>query len=378
MPRLAVRPAVALTVLVLAAGCGADDANPTGRSSAPPPPPATTTDGSTASESVAVEDGPIPGFGPAQSVASDIGVPWGVAFLPGGDALVAERTTGRILRVTAAGEQSEEMTVPGVADLGEGGLLGLAVSPSYADDGYVYAYFTGRDDNRIVRLTAGAEPEVLLAGIANGEIHNGGRLAFGPDGLLYAGTGDAGNTANAQDPDSLNGKILRLTPDGDAPADNPTPGSPVYSLGHRNVQGLAWDDAGTLYAVEFGSSVFDEVNAIEPGGNYGWPEVEGAGGTGQGFLDPLITWRTSESSPSGAAVAGDTLYVAALGAEKLWAIPITAPGQLGEPVALLEGVFGRLRTVAVAPDGALWLTSSNTSRGEPLDGDDHVYRFPPA
>ncbi len=374
MPHHAVRRSALLATIVLAAGCGGDEPEPTGQTSASPPPVQSTT---APSSSAAAEQGPIPGFGPAESVASDISVPWGVTFLPDGAALVAERTTGRILRVTADGQQSEEMTVPDVADLGEGGLLGLAASPSYADDGLLYAYYTTDDDNRIVRFTLGGEPEVLLEGNENGETHNGGRLAFGPDGMLYAGTGDAGDTDNAQDEDSLNGKILRLTPEGEVPEDNPAPNSYVYSLGHRNVQGLAWDDDGTLYGVEFGSNEFDEVNAIEPGGNYGWPEVEGVGGTDEGFLDPLVTWPTNESSPSGAAVAGATLYVAALQGELLWAIPITAPGRLGDPVPLLDGVYGRLRTVALAPDGALWVTSSNTSRGDPLDGDDHVYRFPP-
>lgn len=374
MPRHAVRRFAVLATIVLAAGCGGDEPEPTGQTSASPPPVQSTT---APSSPAAAEQGPIPGFGPAESVASDISVPWGVTFLPDGAALVAERTTGRILRVTADGQQSEEMTVPDVADLGEGGLLGLAASPSYADDGLLYAYYTTDDDNRIVRFTLGGEPEILLEGIENGETHNGGRLAFGPDGMLYAGTGDAGDTDNAQDEDSLNGKILRLTPEGEVPEDNPAPNSYVYSLGHRNVQGLAWDDDGTLYGVEFGSNEFDEVNAIEPGGNYGWPEVEGVGGTDEGFLDPLVTWPTNESSPSGAAVAGATLYVAALRGELLWAIPITAPGRLGDPVPLLDGVYGRLRTVALAPDGALWVTSSNTSRGDPLEGDDHVYRFPP-
>ncbi len=320
--------------------------------------------------------GPIPGFGAAEPVASDISVPWGVAFLPAGDALVAERTTGRILRVTPDGEQSDVRTLPDVADMGEGGLLGLAVSPTYARDGLIYAYYTTERDNRIVRFTMDGAPEVLLDGIANGDIHNGGRIAFGPDGMLYAGTGDAGNSDDAQDPDSLNGKILRITPAGEPPADNPFPGSPVYSIGHRNVQGLAWDDSGAMYGVEFGQNRFDEVNRIEPGGNYGWPIVEGTGDLEGRFINPLVTWTTDEASPSGAAVVGRTLYVAALGGRRLWTVPITGPGQLGAPVAVLDGVYGRLRTVVVAPDGALWLTSSNRSRGQPLAGDDHVYRFP--
>ncbi|MBA2553653.1 MAG: PQQ-dependent sugar dehydrogenase [Geodermatophilaceae bacterium] len=373
---------VLLAVLLLVA-CGSDEpssppgssGDPTRSTSAPAEPSSTTpADPGNADPG----NGPIEGFGPAESVATDISVPWGLAFLPDGDALVAERTTGRILRVTAAGEQSEEMTLPGVADLGEGGLLGLAVSPSYDTDGYVYAYYTTDEDNRIVRFPLGGDAEVLVEGIENAEIHNGGRIAFGPDGMLYAGTGDAGNTDNAQDTDSLNGKILRMTPDGTPPADNPFPGSLVYSVGHRNVQGLAWDDSGAMYGVEFGQNQFDEINLIEAGGNYGWPIVEGAGDLEGRFVNPLVTWTTAEASPSGAAVIGQTLYVAALGGRRLWTVPVTGPGQLGAPVAVLEGVYGRLRTVVEGPDGALWLTSSNVSRGEPLDGDDHVYRFPAA
>lgn len=369
------RPLVATSLVLLLTGCGGEDP-PTASSSAPPPTSASSAESTTAT-SAAGGVGPIPGFGPAQSVAEDISVPWGLAFLPDGAALVAERTTGRILRITPTGEQTEAMTVPGVADLGEGGLLGLAVSPTYAQNGLVYAYYTTDDDNRIARFVLGGEPEVLLDGIQNGEIHNGGRIAFGPDGMLYAGVGDAGDTDNAQDPDSRNGKILRMTPEGDVPPDNPTAGSLVYTLGHRNVQGLAWDGDGVMYGVEFGQNEFDEVNLIEAGANYGWPIVEGEGDTDGGrFVNPLVTWTTDEASPSGAAVLGETLYVAALGGQRLWAIPITGAGALGEPVALLDGVYGRLRTVAEGPDGALWLTSSNTSRGTPLDGDDHVYRFP--
>ncbi|MBA2415713.1 MAG: PQQ-dependent sugar dehydrogenase [Geodermatophilaceae bacterium] len=369
------RLALSLAAVLLLAGCGGD----------PPPPDddPDSTDPTSSSESAGQpspttpEQGALDGFGPAKSVASDIAVPWGVAFLPDGDALVAERPTGRILRVTSQGEQSEVMTLPDVADLGEGGLLGLAVPTTYVTDGFIYAYYTTEDDNRIVRFMLGGRTEVLVDGIANAEIHNGGRIVFGPDGMLYAGTGDAGNTDNSQDPDSLNGKILRMTPEGGPPEDNPDPDSLVYSLGHRNVQGLAWDDSGAMYGVEFGQNEFDEVNLIEPGGNYGWPLVEGEGDTDGGrFTNPLVTWTTDEASPSGAAVIGQTLYVAALRGQRLWTIPVTGPGQLGEPVAVLEGVYGRLRTVVEAPDGALWLTSSNVSRGEPLDGDDHVYRFP--
>ncbi|MCM4076168.1 PQQ-dependent sugar dehydrogenase (plasmid) [Actinoplanes sp. TRM88002] len=306
-------------------------------------------------------------------MATGIDVPWGLAFLSGGDALIAERDSGRILRVTGEGEPQPVYEVPGVAASGEGGLLGIA-----ARGEWVYAYFTAADDNRIVRFRLGNEsaPEVVFDGIAKAGFHNGGRIAFGPDGLLYVGTGDAGETGDSQDPASPNGKILRLTPEGEPAPGNPTAGSPVYSLGHRNVQGLAWDGDDRLFATEFGQNDLDEVNLIEPGRNYGWPEVEGEGGTDGGrFTNPLVTWPTSDASPSGLAIAGDTLYVAALRGERLWTVPIEGDG-LGTPAALLTNEYGRLRTVAVAPDGSLWLTTSNTDgRGDVRDGDDRILRF---
>ncbi|MFG1795995.1 PQQ-dependent sugar dehydrogenase [Nocardia sp. NPDC049149] len=317
-----------------------------------------------------------PDLGTAEEIAHGIDVPWGLTFLPGGDALIAERNTGRILRITAGRAPEQVYEVPGVVARGEGGLLGLAVSPQYAENPYVYAYFTAENDNRIIRFRAGGPPELLFGGIAKAGNHNGGRIAFGPDGMLYVGTGDAGQTARAQDPASPNGKILRLTPEGQPAQGNPNPGSPMYSLGHRNVQGLAWDRAGRLFAAEFGQNRFDEINLIEPGRNYGWPTVEGNGGADRGYTDPLVTWTTAEASPSGIAIAGDTMYVAALRGERLWTAPVR-DGKAGTPRDVLQGSYGRLRTVAVAPDGALWVTTSNTDgRGTIRPGDDRILRFP--
>jgi glucose/arabinose dehydrogenase len=302
-------------------------------------------------------------------------VPWGLAFLPDGSALVAERDSGRVLQVAVGGGAPREVyRVPGVQAGGEGGLLGLAVPADHATTRHVYAYHTAAADNRIVRfeLGGGGAPEVIFDGIGKAGIHNGGRIAFGPDGMLYAGTGDAAERPVSQDPSDTNGKILRLTPDGRPAPGNPAEGSPVYSLGHRNVQGLAWDAQGRLFGIEFGQNRLDEVNVITPGGNYGWPEVEGTGGGGR-FTDPVVTWRTDDASPSGAAVAGDTLYVAALRGERLWTVPVAG----GAPTAELTGRYGRLRTVEVAPDGALWVTTSNTDgRGDVRDGDDRILRFP--
>ena len=352
----------AVVVLLALAGCGGDDE---GGSSAPQgTQPATTDDAG----------------GGVRVVASGLEVPWGIAFLPGGDALVSERTTGRIVRVPAGGgEPREEMTIEGVdTGAGEGGLLGLAVSPGYERDGLVFAYFTAADDNRVVRFRLGEAQRPILTGLERSTIHNGGRIAFGPDGMLYVGTGDAGNSTASQDPETLNGKILRMRPDGRPPDDNPFPGSLVYSVGHRNVQGLAWDGDGRLWQAEFGQNSFDEVNLIRPGRNYGWPEVEGRGDTAGGrFTNPLVTWSTDEASPSGAAVAGGALYVGALRGERLWRVPLQG-ASTGTPQALLDGEYGRLRTVTAAPDGALWVTTSNRDgRGSPRDGDDRILRVAP-
>ena len=182
--------------------------------------------------------------------------------------------------------------------------------------------------------------------------------------------------SRAQDPASLNGKILRMDPLGDPPLEdpNPDPDSLVWSMGHRNVQGLAWDSRGRLWATEFGQDTFDEVNLIEPGGNYGWPEVEGMGDDDR-FINPKVTWSTDEASPSGLAIAGDTLYVGALRGQRLWTIPLSGD-ELGRPEAELEGQYGRLRNVQVAPDGSLWITTSNRDgRGDPDDDDDRVLRL---
>ena len=318
-----------------------------------------------------------------RTLVTGLEVPWGVAFLPDGNALVTERRSARLLRVAPDGRVTPVGTVAGVVPQGEGGLMGIAVSPSFTTDRTIVVAYTAATDNRVVRLQVaddgtvdGAAQQVVVSGIVKGGIHNGGAVAFGPDGLLYVGTGEAGRRGPAQDRDDLGGKILRVTPDG-APAPGNPFGTAVYTLGHRNVQGLAFAPDGTLYAAEFGQNRFDEVNRITAGGNYGWPEVEGVGDR-PGFTDPLVTWSTDEASPSGLAYAGGALYAAGLRGERLWKVPVTAPDALGTPEALLTGEFGRLRGVTPTPDGtALWVTTSNRDgRGDPVRDDDRIVVVP--
>jgi glucose/arabinose dehydrogenase len=248
----------------------------------------------------------------------------------------------------------------------------------------LFAYFTSATDNRIARMpltgSAGSyglgPAQNILTGIAKAGNHNGGRLAFGPDGMLYATTGDAGNRQLAQDRSALNGKILRLTPDGSAPADNPIPDSLVYSLGHRNPQGLAWDSSGRLWSSEFGQNTWDELNLITPGSNYGWPEVEGLSPDRPEFTSPVMQWPTAEASPSGLAISGTTLYMAALRGQRLWVVQVGPDQSPPSAAAYLIDRFGRLRDVLVR-DGALLLLTNNTDgRGSPKNGDDRLLSVP--
>ena len=260
---------------------------------------------------------------------------------------------------------------------GEGGLLGLAVSPSYASDHLVYAYLSTGSDNRIVRMTYTGDrlgrPSPILTGIPHGLHHNGGRLAFGPDGMLYASTGEGGVPSRAQDKASLGGKILRMTPAGTPAPGNPFPGSVVWSYGHRNVEGLSFDEAGRLWATEFGDKSYDELNLVLPGRNYGWPATQGRTDH-PGYTSPKAQWRTDDAGPSGIAVIGSVAWIGALTGRRLWRVPLDGTAA-GRPSAFFVGTYGRLRTAVAAPDGSLWLTTSNTDgRGSPRSGDDRVLR----
>jgi len=306
-------------------------------------------------------------------------VPWGIAFLPDGSALVTERDTRRIVRLTAgAGGLTATLvqTIDEAVPSGEGGLMGIAVSPDYAGDGLVFVYYTAATDNRIARLRLGERPQPIVTGIPKAGIHNGGRLAFGPDGFLYASTGDGASSSRAQDLGSLGGKILRMTKDGTPAPGNPFAGSLVWTYGHRNVQGLAWDASGRMFATEFGQNTWDEINRIEAGKNYGWPIKEGVGND-PSYMDPIQVWPTSESSCSGAAIAGDVLVAACLRGQRLWLMRIGGDGTLaGPPVASLVGEYGRLRAAVTAPDGSIWISTSNKDgRGDVRAGDDKLLRM---
>ncbi|WP_374229826.1 sorbosone dehydrogenase family protein [Rhodococcus sp. F64268] len=314
------------------------------------------------------------------TVASGLDTPWGVAFLPDGAALVTERDSGRVLEIGADKQVREIARIAGTVAQGESGLLGIAVSPTFDTDRFVFLYVTTSSGNQILRVTYDGTTltghQVIRDGIPAARVHDGGRLQFGPDGMLYAATGEAGNPPLAQDPASLGGKILRMTMDGEPAPGNPDPVSPVYSLGHRNVQGLAFDDDGRLWASEFGQNDVDELNEIVAGGNYGWPEVEGSSGRDE-YIDPVVTWPVAQASPSGIAYDDDNLWMASLRGERLWRIGIADSGIADfSTTEFFTGEYGRMRTVVTAPDGSLWLTTSNRDgRGEPTDDDDRILRI---
>ncbi|QKW04799.1 PQQ-dependent sugar dehydrogenase [Streptomyces sp. NA02536] len=372
---------LAAAALLLTAGCSSGDGGTAGGgdTSASPSGTAASSPPTGAAEQTPPAKGSVK---VVRTVATGLNSPWGLAPLTEGDLLVSSRDEATITRVDGkTGRKTELGEVPGVSPAGEGGLLGIALSPEYASDHMIYAYFTSASDNRVVRMIyderkpAGQQlgaPDTVFRGIPKGMIHNGGRIAFGPDRMLYAGTGESGDTGLSQDKESLGGKILRLTPDGEPAPGNPFPGSAVYSYGHRNVQGLAWDGKQRLFASEFGQNTWDELNAIEPGANYGWPEAEGRSDD-SAFKNPVEQWSTDEASPSGIAYAEGSIWMAGLRGERLWRVPLKGTEASADPQAFLEGEYGRLRTVAAAGGDKLWLVTSNTDgRGNPKKGDDRI------
>ncbi|SDX71314.1 Glucose/arabinose dehydrogenase, beta-propeller fold [Amycolatopsis xylanica] len=285
-----------------------------------------------------------------KQVAKGLDEAWAVDFLPDGTAIFTQKDAKTVSTLDKSGKVTKVLDVPGVSVTKEAGLLGLAVSPKFAVDKTVFIYFTTGSDNRIAKFKLGETkaPTPILTGIPRGaQFHQGGRIKFGPDGFLYAGTGDAKNGNNAQNKDSLGGKILRITTDGKAAPGNPF-NSPVYSYGHRNVQGLTWA-GGTLYSSEIGESTVDELNKIEPGKNYGWPKCEGSCNQA-GMTNPVKTWPTSSATPSGIAFYKGSLYMSAL---KGGTYKLNTSGAGGKIYTNL----GRTRDEVAGPDGQLWVVT---------------------
>jgi glucose/arabinose dehydrogenase len=340
--------------------------------------------------------------GPSQGlevIASGLEIPWSIAFSPDGTLYFTERP-GRV-NVIRDGQAHTLLTLEVSARPGhEGGLLGIDLDPQHSENRHVYVYYTyrgaeGQRWNRISRYTetgdALTDPTILLDRIPAGDFHNGGRIKFGPDGKLYATTGETFSGELAQDLDSLGGKILRMNPDGTVPQDNPFPGSLVYSYGNRNPQGLAWHpETGALYSTEHGPSgenlrfAHDEINLIQPGDNYGWPHVVGDDGDSR-YVDPLYHTGTTTWAPSGATFHDGTrhpqwrnkLLIAALRGKHLRIVTLTPDHTAVQSTApLYEGTLGRIRDVVQGPDGFIYLCTSNRDgRGDPGDEDDLIVRI---
>lgn len=329
------------------------------------------------------------------SWVEDLEAPWSLVFLPDGRALVSERP-GRIRLIERGVTRRAPFADVRVREGGEGGLMGLALHPGFPAPPFLYAMHTHRDEsgitNRVIRMTVsdnGARfDRVIVDNIPGAQFHDGGRIGFGPDGMLYVGTGDASQARLAQDVGSLGGKILRVTPNGEIPRDNPFANSPVFTLGHRNVQGLAWHpETKTLFASEhgpsgeFGLRAFDEINVIAGGQNYGWPLVVGAAGR-PSLVDPVVSWPNRTTPPSGATFWRGDLYVATLASEALIRVRLEQSHWRAAAIERWfaagdrDGRYGRMRDAVAGPDGALYvLTNNRDGRGRPRRGDDRILRI---
>jgi len=315
-------------------------------------------------------------------LAKNLEIPWGMAFLPDGSALVTERDTARILKVGPEADANgltvtEVQRLSEVQPSGDGGLLGIAVSPKYATDKTVFVYYSTAKDNRVGKLVLKGTLQPILTGIPRSRDDNGGQVAFGPDGYLYVTTGDGtADGSQAQNPKSLGGKTLRMTTAGKPAPDNPVKDSLVWSSGHRNVQGIAWDKTKRMYASENGQQKYGELNVIVKGKNYGWPAADGTS-TDPKYTNPLISWPIGDSYCAGVATLDQSVATACLLGKRVWLADVTANGTvLGTPQALLVGEYGRLRSLVAAPDGSIWASTSNQEdAGDPGPDDDRIIRL---
>lgn len=315
-------------------------------------------------------------------IAENLEVPWSIAFLPDGDMLVTERV-GRIQRVTMQGKKTLIATLPDVKQIGESGLHGIVLHPDFAKNNFLYVYYTYSTDgndtkNRVVRFQLKdntlTDRKIIVDEIPGALFHDGGRVKFGPDKFLYISTGDAQQPSLAQNKNSLAGKILRITDEG-----KPAPGNPfgdrIYSYGHRNPQGITWDNTGQLFATEHGNSATDEINRIEKGNNYGWPTITGDQQRA-GMVTPLLQSGQNTWAPGDIAYVDGLLYFVGLRGQALYQVDLSKnPLQMQEH---FNGKFGRIREIIVGPDNMLFITTSNRDgRGIPSGSDDKIIRINP-
>jgi glucose/arabinose dehydrogenase len=320
----------------------------------------------------------------AEVVVQNLSIPWELVFLPEREMLVTERA-GKLLRI---GVDKKVIEISGVAHRGEGGLLGLTLHPKFKENKYIYIYLTtlngsklaNRVERYVLNGTSLSDRVVIIENIPGANYHDGGRIAFGPDGMLYITTGDAGDTNNSQNKNSLAGKILRVTDDGKIPSDNPF-GTAVYSYGNRNVQGIAWDKTGQMWATEHGRSGvlsgYDEVNKIIKGENYGWPDIQGDE-TKEGMITPSIHSGPKDTwAPSGMTYFKDRLLFAGLRGQAVYSAKVSN-GKIAGLQTFFKKEYGRLRTVVLGPDGMLYiLTNNRDSLGKPIPSDDRIIKIDP-
>ena len=328
-------------------------------------------------ESVGVEEGlTLEDIEEPEIVADNLEIPWEVVFLPDGEMLVTERP-GRVLLI---GEDREEYVIDEVDHIGEGGLLGMEKHPDFEENGYLYIYMTTDDDNRVDRYLFEdgqfTRDETIIDNIPVARFHNGGRIKFGPDGHLYITTGDAQDTALSQERDSLAGKILRITDEGEIPEDNPFD-TEIYSYGHRNPQGITWDNEGRLWSTEHGPTARDELNLIESGKNYGWPIIRG-GEEGEGMETPVLqsgedyTW-----APTGVIFWDGSIFFTGLRGSAIYEARLDGE-EVDDFLVHFKEDFGRMRAIRQGPDGIFYLLTNNTDgRGTPREGDDKIIKIDP-